>query len=105
MGNDPVAQEGGSASARAIDQLVRHHHVEGLDVLAQATDGTYGKDELDAELLEGVDVGTRGNFGREDAMTDAVSRQEGNSLARQRADYEIVARQPEGCVDAQLFDL
>src|SRR2546428_13823745 len=103
MGNDPVAEEGGSASARAIDQLVRHHHVEGLDVLAQATDGTYGKDELDAELLERVDVGPRGNFGREDAMTDAVSRQEGDSLACQGADNKIVARQPKKGVDAHIL--
>ena len=105
MGNDPVAEEGRSASAGAVDQLVGHHHVEGFDVLAQAADSAHGEDELDAELLEGVDVGPRGNLRREDAMTHAMSRQEGNSLARQRADYEIVARQPEGCVDAQLFDV
>src|SRR5438132_12848235 len=104
MRDDTVAEEGRSAPACAIDQLIADHHVQWFDVLTQAAYGADRQDERNPKLLEGVDVSARGNPGREDAVTHAATRQEGNWLARHRPDDEASARQPEGSLDARLYD-
>ena len=100
-----VAEERRRTAARAVDELVRDHHVQRLDVLAQAADGADGDDELDAELLEGPDVRAGGHLGWKKAVPDAVPRQERDALAVQRADGDGVAGRAVRCVDPQLLDV
>ena len=81
MGDEAFAEEGGGAAPRAVDELVRHHHMEGLDILAQAPHRADADNELDAERLERVDVRARGQLRGQNAMTDAVPGQEGDGHA------------------------
>ena len=56
----------------SVKDLVREHHMARRIVLAQRADGADRDQVLDAELLEGVDVGPRRHLGRVEAVPAAV---------------------------------
>src|SRR6185312_12656897 len=70
-----------------VEELIGDDDVERLVFLLEAADGARRQDPLDAEHLEAVDVGAEVQLRRQDAMPDAVPRQEGDPLAAQRADH------------------
>ena len=81
-----AAEERADAPLRAIEELVGHDDVERRVFVLEAADRARRDDALDAEHLEAVDVGAEVQLGRQDAVADAVPRQERHALAAQRAD-------------------
>ena len=91
MHDDAIAEEcGGTSGAGSIDDLIGDDHVTGYDFLLQRPDGRDGEDSLHSESLEGPDVGADRNLMRHQSVSDAVPRQEGDPLAMQRADHDLV---------------
>ena len=72
----------------AIDELVGHDEVGGLVLFLERADGGDGEDALDAELLEGVDVGAEVELGGQNAMAAAVAREKGDLAAFELAENE-----------------
>ena len=101
--DDAVAEERADAALRAIEELIRHDDVERLVFHLQAADRARRQDALDAEHLHAVDVGAEVQLGRQDAMADAVPRQERDPLAAQRADDVRAGRIAERRGDGPLF--
>ncbi len=90
VAHDAVAEERGDAMEGAIDELVGNDEVGGLVLFLERADGGDGKDALDAEFLEGVDVGAEVEFRGQNAMAAAVAREEGDFAAFQFAENEGV---------------
>ena len=90
MADDAFAEESGDAMKGAVDELIGHDEVGGLVLFLERADGGDGEDALDAELLEGVDVGAEVQFGGKDAMAAAVAREEGDLAAFELAENEGV---------------
>ena len=89
--DDALAEERAGPRLGAVEELVGHHDVERLELLAQAADGAGRDDLLDAEQLHGPDVGAVVDLGRQDAVAARVARQEGRGHAAQVAHEERVA--------------
>ena len=89
--DDTVAEERARPLRRAVDELIRHDEVAGRDLLAQTADRADRDDPLDAELLQGKDVGAKVDLGRQPAMAAAVARQE-DQFACRRAGRERARR-------------
>jgi hypothetical protein len=66
---------------RPVDDLVRDDKVAWGDVFPKGTDGRECHNRLDANVLEGGDVGTRGDLGRGDGVGCAVPGDEGDKVA------------------------
>ena len=103
--HDAVAKEGGHPAARPVDELVGDHHVLGRHVLSQASDRADGHDALDAERLEGVDVGTRRHLRRAEPVSHPVPRHERDGHSLEVADGEGTAGRAERRRDVDLFDV
>ena len=86
----------------AVDELVGDHEVGGLVLFLERADGGDGEDALDAEFLEGVDVGAEVELGGEDAMAAAMAGEKGDAAAFQFAEHECVRGRAEGCFHALL---
>ena len=84
----------------AVDELVGHDEVGGLVLFLERADGGDGEDALDAELLEGVDVGAEVQLRGQDAMAAAVAREKGDLAAFEFAENEGVGWLAEGRFDA-----
>ena len=103
VGDEAVAEEGRHASLRAIEELIGDHEVERLVLFLETAHGARREDVLDAEQLEAVDVRAEIELGREQPVPGAVTREEGDPLAAQRADDVRRGRSAERCLDAALF--
>ena len=79
--DEPVAEEGADAAARAIDELIGNDEIERRVLLFQAADRARRQDAFDAERLEAVDVGAEVQLRRHQPVADAVPRQERHALA------------------------
>ena len=90
VADDALAEEGGDAMEGAVDELVGDDEVGGLVLFFERADGGDGEDALDAELLEGVDVGAEVQLGGQDAMAAAVAGEKGDLAAFQLAENESV---------------
>ena len=91
--NDAVAKERGrSAAPRAIDDLVRHDHVSGNNLLPERTNSRNGDDALNAKCLQRPDVRPHRNLVRHQPVPHAVSRQKRDSLSMQCADDDLIRR-------------
>ena len=84
-------EEGHGALAGSVDQLVGHHDVQRLDVLAHAADGAHGDDPLHAERLERPDVGAGVDGGGRNAVAATMAREEGHLHAVQAPATDGVA--------------
>lgn len=60
----------------AVDDLVGDDDVSGADLFPQAADGREGDDGLNADALEGGNVGARGHVRRRDVVVRAMAREE-----------------------------
>ncbi len=89
----------------AIDELVGHDEVGGLVLFFERADGGDREDALDAEFLEGVDVGAEVQFRRKNAMPAAVARQESNLAAFEFAENEGVGRVAERSFNSFFVDV
>src|SRR6476469_10816001 len=94
--DDALAKEGGfaSTSARAIEKLIRDHHVERSILFLQRTNGGCRKYSLDSQHFHGIDVGAIRNFSGRKTVATPVSRQKGDGFAFKRTDDEAVRRFP-----------
>ena len=92
VADDSIAKEGGDAMEGAVDELIGDDEVGGLVLFFERADGGDGKDALDAEFLEGVDVGAEIQLRRQDAVAAAVACEKGNLAAFQFAKHEWVGR-------------
>ena len=80
----------------AVDELVGHDKVGGLVLFLERADGGDRDDALDAELLEGINVGAEVELGGKDAMAAAVAREKGDLAAFELAENEGVEGEPKG---------
>ena len=80
MRDQPVPEERRIPASSAIDDLVRHHEVEGFDVLAKAADGADRDDLLHAEGFEGVDVRLHGEVSRQDTVAGIVAASQADNV-------------------------
>src|ERR1700733_9953574 len=87
------------APARAVDDLVGDHHRAGLHVRLQRAAGRRADDPRDAERLHRVRVGAVVDRLRGIAVVLAVARQEGDLLAGDLAQRDLVRGQPVGRLD------
>src|SRR5262249_54771291 len=76
VADDPVAEKTRRTPKGSIDELIGHHQVARRKILAHAAGRADRHQELDAELLETIDVGAVVNFARQQAMAAAVAREE-----------------------------
>src|SRR5947209_10452055 len=90
--HEAAAEERADAPSGAVEELIGHDDVERLVLLFQAADRARRYDPLDAEHLECVDVRAEIELRRKDPMADAMSRQERDALAAERADDERTGR-------------
>ena len=86
VADDAVAEKSGDAMKGAIDELVGHDEVGGLVLFLERADGGDGDDALDAEFLEGVNVGAEVQLGGKNAMAAAVAREKGDFAALELAE-------------------
>ncbi len=82
-----------------VDQLIGDDDVTGRIILAQRAAGVDGDDEAHAEHFQRADVGAIGDGRRREDVPDAVTRDEGDALAAQRADHHVGAGLAERRVD------
>src|ERR1700723_3180818 len=75
----------------AVDELIGDHEVAGLVLFAERADGGNGEDAGDAEHFEGVDIGAEVDLGWEQAVSAAVTGEEGDLTAFECAEDEGVA--------------
>ncbi len=101
VAHDAVAEEGGDAVEGAVDELVGNDEVGGLVLFLERADGGDGEDALDAELLQGVDVGAEVELGGKNAMAAAVAREKGDLAALELAENEGVG----GCAEGRFHAL
>ena len=86
----------------AVDELVGNHEVGRLVLFLQRADGGDGEDALDAELLEGIDIGAEVQLRGKNAVAAAMAGQEGDFAAFQFAQHEGVGGIAEGGFDAHF---
>ena len=89
----------------AVDELVGDHEVGGLVLFLERADGGDGEDALDAELLEGVDVGAEVQLRGQNAVAAAVAGEEGDLAAFQFAEDEGVGWVAEWRLDALFMNI
>ena len=65
-------EEGRDPVLGAVNDLVGNDHVEGCNLLAEAADRAGGDDPLDAQALQGVDIGADGDIGWQDLVATRV---------------------------------
>ena len=99
-----VAEEGVGPVARAVVELVDHHHVARLVGLAHRAHRAHRDQVSDAELLEAEDVGAVVELGRQQAVLAAVPRQEHDRPPFELAEHVGVGGAAERRVDPPLLD-
>jgi hypothetical protein len=92
MAHEPFAEEALLPGEGPVDELVHDHERSGWKLLAQRADRADRNDVGHAEALERVDVGAVVDPGGRDAMTAAMTGQEGDAAAPELADQELVRR-------------
>ena len=105
MADDAVTEEGRDAVEGAIDELVGNDKVSGLVLFLKRADGGDGEDALDAEFLEGVNIGAEVELGGKNAMAAAVAREKGDLAAFELAENEDVRGRAEGGFNALFVNV
>src|SRR5262249_33857552 len=103
MCRDRPVVEGVWAAGCAVDKLIAHHKVPRGDALLQRTGGTRRNDALDTDRLHRPEIGPEVNLVRGNLVPGTVSGKEGNTLAAECPEHEIVARSTVGCLDRPFF--
>ncbi len=88
-----------------VIKLVGDDDVARLVALAHAAAGAEGDDALDAQALEGPDVGPVGHLGGGQPVAATVAGQEGDALAFQGAEDDLVGWIAKGGGDVPLLDV
>lgn len=108
MDHEPILEEGvRSDPLGAVDDLIRHHEVAGLDLLGETARGAERDDTPNAEFPQGGDVGAHGDLRRVEFVVRAVAREKGHGdrfAGRGRRVFEDRdgrRRRAPGCVDVQ----
>src|SRR5207244_13607085 len=78
-----------------IYELIRQHHVPGLDRLLHAADRTYRNHAAHPERLEGIDIRAIVDLRRINPMSAPMSREKGDTHPLQLANHNFVDRSPE----------
>ena len=103
--DEPLLEEGEGADALgAVDDLVRHDKVHGLDLLLQRADGGEGDDGAHADVAQGGDVGAVGHLVRRELVVHAVARDEGDVVAVVLEDLHRRRREAPGRLRAERGD-
>ena len=105
VGNDAVAEEGVDAMASSIEELVGDYEVEWLVLFLERADRGDGDDAVDAELLESVDIGAEVEFGGQEAVARAVTREEGDLAAFEGTEYVGIGGIAERSLLADFVDV
>jgi hypothetical protein len=98
-----VAEEGGDAAARAIEELIGDHEIERLVFFLQRADGTQRYDAFYAEGFHPIDVGAEVQLGGRNAMAAPVPREKGDLMAFELAHYIVVGRRSERCLNIYFW--
>src|SRR5207245_8097665 len=88
--------------AGPVDELVGEDDIQGTKLLLHAADGAHRDEPVHAEGPEAVDVRAEIDLGREQPVTAAMTRQEGDVAPAYRPEEEGVGRVAEGCLDPLL---
>lgn len=105
VADEPLLEEGeGPDALGAVDGLVRHDKVHGLDLLPQRADGGEGDDGAHADVAQGGDVGAVGHLVRRELVVDAVARDEGDEVAAVLEDLHRRRREAPGRLRVERGD-
>ena len=88
---------------RVVVDLVRDDDVSRRKLLLQRAAGTDADNALYAQRLQGVNIGTVGDFAWRDVMANSVPCQEGNALSLQCADDDRCAGFSKGGGDSAFL--
>ncbi len=100
-----VAEERVHAMPRAIDKLVGNHEIQWLVLFLQRSYRRERQNALDAELLEAMNIGAIGKFGRHQPMPAPMAREKCNLAAVECAQYVGIRRRAERRVQRQLLHI
>ena len=104
VGHDAISEERVHTVAGAVEKLVGDHKLQGLMLFLQRSHGGNGNDPLHAQLLEAINVGPEIQLGGQNAVSAAVTGQERDFTAFQRAQNVGVRGFAERRLQAYLFD-
>ena len=96
MAHNPLAEKCRNAMKGAVDELVGHHKIGGLVLFLERSDGRDREDALDAQLLEGVNVGAEVQLRGKDAMAAPMPRKKSHLAALQLAQNKGLEGSPKG---------
>ena len=102
VGNDPFAKEAEGALVGAVDELIRHHHVEGAVLLLQGAHGRNRQNPAHIEGAQGPDVGPVGHLGWGESVVAAVASQKHHFQIADATDAQAVGGPAIGCIQVQL---
>ena len=90
VGDEALAEEGRDAAAGAVEELIGEDEVLRAVLFFERTDGAERDDALDAERFHAVDVGPKVELRGRDAMSAAVTGEEGDAASGEVAEDVIV---------------
>ena len=105
VGHQAIAKEGIRPLLGEVEKLVGHDDLARVQQFPQRPAGRDRDDALDAQLLEGEDVGPVIDLGRHQAVPPPVAGDEGDAHALQRPDDERVRGLAERRAHATLLDV
>src|SRR5665213_1621545 len=97
MSDNPVAEKGRSAPARAVVKLIGNQKIQRSQVLLQGADSAHRNHALDAEKLHGVNVGAIIDFRRREAMAPPVAREKRHAPVLYASDHKRIGWLSEWC--------
>src|SRR5262245_7955366 len=99
----PGAEKGRDAPARAVEKLLGDDDVCRRILFLERADRRSRNDPLDAQQFHCVNVGSKRQFSRRDAVSAAMPRQKGDASAFESPDDEVVRRFTEWGLNADLM--
>ena len=105
MGHQPLTKQRQWPLLGAIDELVRHQHVEGPNPLLQGAHRRQGQDPAHAEGAQGPEVGLVGHLGGGVAVVAAMTGQEHHLQIADTAQAQGIGGGSVGRFDRELLDV
>ena len=105
MGHQPFAKQRQRPLVGAIDELIRHQHVEGLNLLLQGAHCRQGQDPAHAEGAQGPEVGLGGHLAGGVAVVAAVTGQEHHLQIADTAEPQGIGGGSVGRFDRELLNV
>ncbi len=100
--DNAVAEKGVDAMARAVEELVWDHKIEGLVFFFQRAHSRNRNDALDSQLLEAVNIGAEIQFAGQQFVPASMAGQKGDLTPFERAQNVCVGGIAKRCLLAQF---